>query len=84
MSTTKPVFVVLGATSNQGGSIISHFLSLTPSPYTLQGVTQDMASSTATALSARSVEIVAGNYNNPTSLNAAFKSASIIFSITDY
>ena len=84
MSTTKPVFVVLGATGNQGGSVISHFLSLTTSPYTLRGVTRNRASSTATALSARGVEMVAGNYDDPASLDAAFKGAAIIFSVTDY
>ncbi|CAN9478528.1 unnamed protein product [Alternaria alternata] len=66
MSSKKPTLVVLGATGNQGGSVLSHFLSLTPSPYALRGVTRDEISS------------------EPASLDAAFKGASAIFSVTDY
>lgn len=84
MSSKKPTLVVLGATGNQGGSVLSHFLSLTPSPYALRGVTRDVTSTKAASLSERGVEMVAGNFDEPASLDAAFKGASAIFSVTDY
>ncbi|KAL4911228.1 hypothetical protein BDW74DRAFT_6284 [Aspergillus multicolor] len=81
---SKPILVVLGATGNQGGSIISYFLSLPSSPYTLRGVTRDPSSPKAAALASRGVEMVAGNFDEPSSLDAAFKGASAIFSVTDF
>lgn len=84
MSPAKPILVVLGATGTQGGSVLAHFLSLSPSPYALRGVTRDLSSTKATALIAQGVEMVVGNFDDPTSLEAAFKEASAIYSVTDY
>jgi uncharacterized protein YbjT (DUF2867 family) len=84
MSSTKPFLVVLGATGTQGGSVLKQFLSLSPSPYILRGVTRDLASSKATALAAQGVEMVAGNFDEPESLVSAFKDVSVICSVTDY
>ncbi|KAL4871541.1 hypothetical protein BDV12DRAFT_23662 [Aspergillus spectabilis] len=84
MSSQKPLLVVLGATGNQGGSVLSYFLSASPSLYALRGVTRDPTSAKSAALTAQGVEIVAGNFDNPTSLDAAFKGASAIFSVTDF
>ncbi|RDW93598.1 NmrA/HSCARG family protein [Aspergillus mulundensis] len=81
---TKPALVVLGATGNQGGSVLSYFLSLPSSPYALRGVTRDPSSPKATALASRGVEMVTGNFDDPSSLAAAFKGASAIFSVTDF
>ncbi|KAL4922673.1 hypothetical protein BDW62DRAFT_207370 [Aspergillus aurantiobrunneus] len=80
----KPLLVVLGATGNQGGSVISYFLSLNPSPYALRGLTRDLSSPKSVALAARGVDMVVGNYNDPFSLNAAFDGASAIFSVTNF
>ncbi|KAL4780033.1 hypothetical protein BJX76DRAFT_351327 [Aspergillus varians] len=84
MSSEKPLLVVLGATGNQGGSVLSYFLSLPHSPYTLRGLTRDPSSPKSVALTARGVDMVAANYDNPASLDAAFKGASAIFSVTDF
>ncbi|KAH8901553.1 putative hscarg dehydrogenase [Thozetella sp. PMI_491] len=84
MTSQKPLLVVLGATGNQGGSIISHFLSLSPSPYALRAVTRDPSSAKATSLASRGVDVVTGNFDEPSSLEAAFKGASAIFSVTDF
>ncbi|RDW75408.1 Hscarg dehydrogenase [Coleophoma cylindrospora] len=84
MTSQKPVLVVLGATGNQGGSVIAHFLSLSPAPYALRGVTRDPTSSKSLSLASLGVEVVAGNYDDPSSLDAAFKDASAIFSVTDF
>ncbi|KAL2822504.1 hypothetical protein BJX63DRAFT_427070 [Aspergillus granulosus] len=84
MSSEKPLLVVLGATGNQGGSIISYFLSLSPSPYSLRGVTRDPSSPKAISLAAAGVEMVRADIDDASSLDAAFKGASAIFSVTDF
>ncbi|KAJ5641799.1 hypothetical protein N7490_005799 [Penicillium lividum] len=84
MSSEKPLLVVLGATGNQGGSLIAHFLSLSPSPYALRAVTRDTSSAKAVSLASQGVEVVAGNFDHPQSLDAAFSGASVIFSVTDF
>jgi hypothetical protein len=84
MPSGKPLLVVLGATGNQGGSVIAHFLSLSPSPYTLRAVTRNLSSVKAVSLASHGVEVVVGNYDDPQSLDAAFTGASAIFSVTDF
>lgn len=84
MSSEKPLLVVLGATGTQGGSVVSYFLSLASSPYAIRGVTRDPSSPKAVALTSLGVEMVAADFDIPSSLEAAFKGASVIFSVTDY
>jgi nucleoside-diphosphate-sugar epimerase len=84
MSSETPLLVVLGATGNQGGSVVSYFLSLPDAPYAIRGVTRDPSSSKSTALASRGVEMVAGDFDDPSSLDAAFKGASVIFTVSDY
>ncbi|KAJ5595423.1 uncharacterized protein N7459_001631 [Penicillium hispanicum] len=80
----KPLLVVLGATGNQGGSVVAHFLSLSPSPYALRAVTRNPSSTKAVSLASQGVEVVAGDFDNPQSLDAALTGASVIFSVTDF
>jgi hypothetical protein len=84
MSSEKPLLVVLGATGTQGGSVLSNFLSLSASPYALRGVTRDPSSPKSVSLASLGVEVVAGDFDNPSSLDAAFTGASAIFSVTDF
>lgn len=84
MSAEKPLLVVLGATGNQGGSIISYYLSQSSSLYKLRGVTRNPSSSKSLSLISRGVEMVAGDFDNRTSLEAAFRDATAIFSVTDF
>ena len=84
MSSRKPLLVVLGATGNQGGSVIAHFLSISPAPYALRAVTRDKSSAKAVSLASQGVEVVVGNFDNPQSLDAALSGASVIFSVTDF
>lgn len=84
MSSEKPLLVVLGATGNQGGSVISYFLSLSPSPYALRGITRNPSSPKSISLASLGVEVVAADIDNPSSLDAAFKGASVIFSVTNF
>ncbi|KAH8647179.1 putative hscarg dehydrogenase [Xylariales sp. PMI_506] len=84
MSSEKPLLVVLGATGNQGGSVITHFLSLSPSPYAVRAVTRDTSSPKAVSLASQGVEVVAGDFDSPQTLDSAFSGASVIFSVTDF
>ncbi|KAL2871136.1 uncharacterized protein BJX67DRAFT_217948 [Aspergillus lucknowensis] len=84
MSSAKPLLVVLGATGKQGGSVLSYFLSLSPSPYNLRGVTRNPTSPEAISLASAGVEIATANFDDPSSLDAAFKGASAIFSVTNF
>ena len=84
MSFGKPLLVVLGATGSQGGSVIGDFLALSPSPYTLRAVTRNTSSVKAISLTSQGVEVVAGDFDNPRSLDAAFSGALVIFSVTDF
>lgn len=84
MTGAKPTLVVLGATGTQGGSVISHFLSQSPCPYALRAVTRDPGSHGAISLAAQGVQVVPGDFDDPSSLDAAFSGASAIFSVTDF
>ncbi|KAI2606667.1 putative hscarg dehydrogenase [Hypoxylon sp. NC1633] len=84
MSSGKPVLVVLGATGNQGGSVLQCYLSLSPSPYALRAVTRNTSSAKAISLASQGVEVVAGDYDDPQSLDVALSGASVIFSVTDF
>ncbi|SPO06616.1 related to nitrogen metabolic regulation protein nmr [Cephalotrichum gorgonifer] len=84
MSSEKPLLVVLGATGNQGGSVLSHFLSLSSAPYALRGLTRDPSSPQSVSLASRGVEMVKADFDVPSSLDDAFKGASAIFSVTDF
>ena len=68
----------------QGGSVANHFLSLSPQPYQLRGITRNTSSEAAKALSKRGVQMVAANLDDPTSLVQAFEGAAAIFTVTDF
>jgi NmrA-like family len=84
MASTKPLMVVFGATGIQGGSVISHFLSLSPQPYNLRGITRNTESSASKALVEKGVEMVAANLDDTASLVKAFQGATAIFTVTDF
>jgi hypothetical protein len=84
MAAKEPLLVVLGATGNQGGSVISYYLSQPSSPYKLRGVTRNPSSSKSLSLISQGVEMVAGDFDDLSSLEAAFQDATAIFSVTDF
>ncbi|GKZ79241.1 hypothetical protein AnigIFM56816_003126 [Aspergillus niger] len=78
------ILVVVGATGQQGSSIINSILSdpkLSPE-YTIRGTTRDPNSPKAQALAAKGIEIVAANFNEPESLQRAFTGAHTVFANT--
>lgn len=58
--TSRKIFVVFGATGNQGGSVINTFLSdpVLSEQFQLRGVTRDPSKESAAALSSKGVEMV--------------------------
>ncbi|KAL4782341.1 hypothetical protein BJX76DRAFT_349463 [Aspergillus varians] len=81
MASTKRI-VVLGATGNQGGSVIDTFLD--DKAWRIRGVSRNISSARAKALEARGVEMVQADLSDPASLQVAFKDASVIFGVTDF
>lgn len=77
--------VILGATGQQGGSIISYILngSVLAKEYKLRGVSRDPSTSLAQALIQKGVEIVKADINTPESLKNAFKDAHTVFGQTN-
>ncbi|KAL4733930.1 putative NAD dependent epimerase/dehydratase [Aspergillus similis] len=76
------LIVITGVTGTQGGSVASTYLQLPG--WKVRGVTRNLSSPKARALQARGVEIVSGDLNHPTSLEAAFRDANVIFGVTDF
>jgi len=81
MSSQK-LITVLGATGNQGGSVINTFLE--QPQYRICGLTRNNSSAKAKALAERGVTMVAADLDDKVSLEAAFAGAHIIFIVSDY
>jgi uncharacterized protein YbjT (DUF2867 family) len=79
------VLVVIGATGVQGGSVVSHFLSLSSErqSFRIRGLTREQSSAKAQELANKGVEIVAADLDNVPSVVKAFADASFIFSVTN-
>ncbi|KAF1832857.1 NAD(P)-binding protein [Decorospora gaudefroyi] len=78
--TRKMLAVVLGATRGQGGSVVNALLKT--GQYSIRGVTHDANTPEARRLQERGVEVVAADLDDPSSLDAAFASAHVIFAVT--
>lgn len=78
----KKLIVVLGATGNQGGSVVQTLLS--DNTWTIRGVTRNASSAKSKALTAKGIEMVEADTNNISSLQKAFEGAHAIFSVTDF
>ncbi|GLA01347.1 hypothetical protein AnigIFM60653_011599 [Aspergillus niger] len=78
------ILVVVGATGQQGSSIINSILSdpKLSQEYTIRGTTRDPNSPKAQALAAKGIEIVTANFNEPESLQRAFTGAHTVFANT--
>ncbi|KAE8389157.1 hypothetical protein BDV23DRAFT_173333 [Aspergillus alliaceus] len=81
MTSTK-LIVVLGATGNQGGSVIKTFLK--DPTWRIRGLTRNVSGEKAQRLQAQGVDIMKADLDDPASLTAAFQGATVIFSVTDF
>jgi hypothetical protein len=73
---------VVGATGNQGDSVVSTFLKA--KGWKIRGLTRNRNSPAAQALIARGVEMVNADLDDVTSLTTAFQEAYAIFSVLDF
>ncbi|KAL8709763.1 MAG: hypothetical protein Q9220_005549 [cf. Caloplaca sp. 1 TL-2023] len=82
----KKIFVVFGATGNQGGSVINSVLSdsAAANEFRIRGITRDPSKPNAQALTARGVECVTGDINDKESLKKALTGAHSVYAVTNY
>eukprot|EP01117_Protostelium_nocturnum_P011081 TRINITY_DN401_c0_g1_i1.p1 TRINITY_DN401_c0_g1~~TRINITY_DN401_c0_g1_i1.p1 ORF type:complete len:314 (+),score=98.53 TRINITY_DN401_c0_g1_i1:104-1045(+) len=83
---SQKLITVIGATGQQGGSVINTFLS---SPhlskeYKLRAVTRDVTKESSISLSKRGVEVVQGDLSDPQSLTKAFEGSYAVFGVTNF
>lgn len=78
----KPVIVVIGATGNQGGSVIDSLLAT--KKFSLRGVTRSAKPEQVNALKAKGVEVVVADMKKKDTLVAAFKGAWGVFCVTQF
>ncbi|KAF5662211.1 nitrogen metabolic regulatory protein [Fusarium heterosporum] len=81
MSSSK-IIAVLGATGNQGGSVVSAFLS--EPGWKVRALTRNTASPKAQALSSQGAEVVKADLEDPSTLTAAFEGVHAIFAVSDF
>jgi hypothetical protein len=76
------LIVIIGITGNQGSSVASTFLA--DPTWRIRGLTRTPHSAASLALSAQGVEMVYADLHTPSTLDAAFTGANLIFSVTDF
>ncbi|KAM0267923.1 hypothetical protein ACHAPA_005521 [Fusarium lateritium] len=81
--TQKKTVVVIGATGQQGGSVVRE-LAKSLDRYTVRGLTRNTFSSKAQALTKLGIEVQRADVDDPESLRRAFQDANIIFAMTDF
>lgn len=75
----KKIIVILGATGQQGGAVARALLA--DKCWRLRAITRNPASDAAKRLVAQGFEVVAGDMNDPASLQKAFTGAYGVFSV---
>lgn len=78
----KKIITIVGATGNQGVSIINALS--TKTEFHIRGLTRNPSSPQAKELVAKGVEIVQANIDDPSSIKAAFAGSHIVYGITDF
>ena len=81
MSSSK-LIVILGATGNQGGSVVESFLS--EPNWKVRALTRNSASSKAQTLSSKGAEVAQADLDDPSTLTSAFEGAHAIFAVSDF
>ena len=79
---SEKLLVVVGATGNQGSSVIKSLIS--EPGWRIRGLTRDQNSKKAAKLKENGVEPVTVDVNDPASLVPAFSTATAIYAITDF
>jgi uncharacterized protein YbjT (DUF2867 family) len=80
----KKVIAVTGATGAQGGGLVRAILADPEGPFVVRAVTRKPDSEKARALARLGAEVVAGDADDPPSLNRAFAGAYGVFCVTNF
>lgn len=82
LNMSSKLIVVIGATGLQGGSVARLFAS--KPGWRVRGITRNPDKQSNAALRDLGIEIVAGDLEDPASLDKAFEGANVIFANTDF
>jgi uncharacterized protein YbjT (DUF2867 family) len=80
----KKIITVVGATGAQGGGLVRAILADPESPFAARAVTRKPDSEKARALAKLGAEVVAGDSDDPGSLERAFAGAHGVFCVTNF
>ncbi|KAK3642101.1 hypothetical protein LTR56_010972 [Elasticomyces elasticus] len=80
----KKLIVVTAATGYQGAPIVRYLLANHSEQYNVRAINRDVLKPAARALVELGAEVVAADYDNESSLRAAFSGAHVIFANTNY
>jgi uncharacterized protein YbjT (DUF2867 family) len=80
----KRVIAVTGATGAQGGGLVHAIAADRQGPFVARAVTRQPESEKARSLAALGVEVVAGDFDDPASLDRAFAGAYGAFCVTNF
>lgn len=80
----KEIIAVMGATGAQGGGLVRAILADRDSPFTVRAITRKPDSEKAQALAKLGAEVVAGDTDNPASLEQAYAGAHGVFCVTNF
>jgi len=80
----KKVIAVVGATGAQGGGLVRAILADREGPFVARAITRKPESEKGRALASVGVEVVAGNADDPPSLDRAFAGAYGTFCVTNF
>ncbi|KAE8396146.1 NmrA family transcriptional regulator [Aspergillus alliaceus] len=83
---SKKIFVVFGATGQQGGALVNYILDHPEfsKDFHLRVITRNASSAAAEELRRKPVDVVEANLDNPETLPAAVTDAYAVFSMTNY
>ncbi|GMV20648.1 MAG: nucleotide-diphosphate-sugar epimerase [Acidimicrobiia bacterium] len=80
----QQTIAVVGATGAQGGGLVRAILADTSGAFKARAITRRPDSDNAKALAAQGVEVVAGDADDASSLDAAFAGAHGVFCVTNF
>ena len=80
----KKIIAVVGATGAQGGGLVRAMLADAGGAFVPRAITRNPGSDAAKALAAKGVQLVAGDADDPASLDAAFAGAHGAFCVTNF
>ena len=80
----KKIIAVVGATGAQGGGLVRAILADREGPFVARAITRKPESEKARALASLGVEVVAGDADDPASLDRAFAGAHGAFCVTNF